>query len=233
MAKKQTYEELEQLVEELKEKALQNEQTKAVRESEERYRRITEAVTDYVFSVRIKNGHPADTVHGANCVAVTGYTSEDFNFDPYLWIRMVHGEDQALVQEQAQCVFSGQNLHPIEHRILRKDGVVRWVRNTLVPHYDLQGNLLSYDGIVRDITERKRAEEALLQERNKLQDALAKVKILSGLIPICCSCKNIRDDKGYWKQIEGYIQDHSDAAFSHGICPECAKKLYPDFDLYP
>ncbi len=62
----------------------------------------------------------------------------------------------------------------------------------------------------------------------KMREALSKVKMLTGLLPICASCKNIRDDKGYWKQIEAYIRDHSEAEFSHGICPECAKKLYPD-----
>ena len=74
---------------------------------------------------------------------------------------------------------------------------------------------------------RKRIEaerERLIQE---LREALAQIKTLRGLVPICCSCKKIRDDKGYWNQIEEYIQDHSDAEFSHGICPECAKKLYP------
>ena len=60
----------------------------------------------------------------------------------------------------------------------------------------------------------------------KMREALSKVKMLSGLLPICASCKKIRDDKGYWKQIEAYIQEHSEADFSHGICPECAKKLY-------
>lgn len=68
-----------------------------------------------------------------------------------------------------------------------------------------------------------------LREKNrKLQAALAEVKTLSGLLPICASCKNIRDDKGYWKKIESYIQEHSDAQFSHGICPECFKKSYPE-----
>lgn len=61
--------------------------------------------------------------------------------------------------------------------------------------------------------------------------ALSKVKILSGLLPICALCKNIRDDKGYWNQIESYIRDHTDADFSHGLCPDCVKKLYPDIDL--
>lgn len=63
------------------------------------------------------------------------------------------------------------------------------------------------------------------------EKALGEVKILSGFLPICASCKNIRDDKGYWKQIESYISHHSEAQFSHSICPDCAKKLYPELDL--
>ena len=60
-------------------------------------------------------------------------------------------------------------------------------------------------------------------------NTMDKVKLLSGLLPICASCKKIRNDKGYWEQIEKYIHNHSDAKFSHGICPDCLKKLYPDF----
>ena len=67
----------------------------------------------------------------------------------------------------------------------------------------------------------------------ELKEALAKVKKLSGFLPICANCKKIRDDKGYWNQIEVYIRDHSEAEFSHGICPDCVKKLYPEFDLSP
>jgi hypothetical protein len=59
-----------------------------------------------------------------------------------------------------------------------------------------------------------------------LRDALSQIKTLSGLIPICASCKKIRDDKGYWNQLETFIQEHSEAEFSHGICPDCMKKLY-------
>jgi len=66
---------------------------------------------------------------------------------------------------------------------------------------------------------------------DELSSALAEVKTLSGFLPICAACKKIRDDKGYWNQVEGYIQKHSDAQFSHSVCPECAKKLYPDLDL--
>jgi DNA repair exonuclease SbcCD ATPase subunit len=81
----------------------------------------------------------------------------------------------------------------------------------------------------QEIVERKRAEEERERLISELRDALAEVKTLSGLLPICSSCKNIRDDKGYWNQIEGYIKDHSEAEFSHSICPECTKKLYPEF----
>jgi hypothetical protein len=62
----------------------------------------------------------------------------------------------------------------------------------------------------------------------KLQAAIDDIKTLSGLLPICASCKKIRDDRGYWNQLEKYIQDRSEATFSHGICPECMKKLYPN-----
>jgi Na+/melibiose symporter-like transporter len=83
-----------------------------------------------------------------------------------------------------------------------------------------------------EIEERKSAQ---LEKDNlivELKDALHKVKTLGGLLPICASCKKIRDDNGYWNQIESYIKTHSEAEFSHGICPDCAKRLYPDIDLY-
>ncbi len=86
-----------------------------------------------------------------------------------------------------------------------------------------------YTGIIRDISERKQIEKernALIQD---LQRSLAEVKTLSGLLPICASCKKIRDDKGYWNQIEAYIHEHSDVTFSHGICPDCTQKLYPEY----
>ncbi|WP_051283981.1 hypothetical protein [Desulforegula conservatrix] len=69
-------------------------------------------------------------------------------------------------------------------------------------------------------------QDAALRQREK---ALEEVRILSGLLPICSSCKKIRDDKGYWTQIEFYIKEHSEADFTHGICPECTKELYPEF----
>lgn len=79
------------------------------------------------------------------------------------------------------------------------------------------------------IAARKKAANEQEKLITELHQALTEVKALSGLLPICASCKKIRDDKGYWNQIEKYISAHSDAKFSHGICPECLKKLYPEF----
>jgi len=81
---------------------------------------------------------------------------------------------------------------------------------------------------IRYALERQKAEEAQSVLIQSLQDALAKVKLLSGLLPICANCKKIRDDKGYWSQVESYIQKHSEAEFSHSMCPDCFKKWYPD-----
>lgn len=86
-------------------------------------------------------------------------------------------------------------------------------------------------GLIDYIAALKQAEEEREKLIRQLQEALASIKTLSGLLPICYSCKQIRDDKGYWNQIETYIHDHSDAQFTHGICPACVAKLYPEY--YP
>jgi hypothetical protein len=81
----------------------------------------------------------------------------------------------------------------------------------------------------KELGERKKAEQQREELIRELTRALSEVKTLSGLLPICASCKNVRNDKGYWEQIEKYIGDRSDAEFSHGLCPACAKKLYPEY----
>ena len=86
-----------------------------------------------------------------------------------------------------------------------------------------------HQDLKREVDIRWQAEKEKDRLILDLQKALGEIKTLSGLFPICSNCKKIRDDKGYWNQIETYIRDHSDADFSHSICPDCAKELYPDF----
>ncbi len=109
---------------------------------------------------------------------------------------------------------------------------VLWSSSTILSE-DGSTEFIIVTGI--DITALKNAE----QEKEKLildlQNALANVKTLKGLLPICANCQKIRDDRGYWQQVENYIRDHSEADFTHGICPGCARKLYPQYtqNWYP
>ena len=138
----------------------------ALQESEQRYRRLLESVTDYVYTVEVRDGQPVATQHGAGGEAVTGYRSEDHAANPFLWFEMVLLEDRPAVLAHAKAVLAGGDAVPLDHRIVRKDGEVRWVRNTPSPRRDAQGRLVGYDGLVKDVSDRKRAvEERIRLER--------------------------------------------------------------------
>jgi PAS domain S-box-containing protein len=140
---------------------------KALEESDERYRRIIDGLTDYLYTVRVRDGKAIATTHSAACFVLTGYTAEEFAADPYLWIRMIFPEDQNRVISHFSGVLSGNHVPPVEHRIVRKDGQVRWVRDTPVLHLDATGMLVSYDGVIKDITVHKVAEDVLRQSEEK------------------------------------------------------------------
>ena len=86
-----------------------------------------------------------------------------------------------------------------------------------------------YEKLLQEFKELIESHLALVSLNDHLKSAMAEVKVLRGMLPICSSCKKIRDDRGYWTQIESYIRDHSEAQFSHSICPSCLKKMYPEF----
>jgi PAS domain S-box-containing protein len=136
---------------------------KALSESEHRYKRLVETVTDYLYSVDVENGRPAATHHGPGCVSVTGYTSEEYQADPDLWLRMVHENDRGLVLERAERMLAGDVVPPFEHRIIHKNGSLRWVRNTPVARYSGAGRLSAYDGLITDITQIRLLENQLRQ----------------------------------------------------------------------
>jgi hypothetical protein len=132
---------------------------------------------------------------------------------------------ERLAQKMETCIeraFNRDKMQVFEYRLM-VDNKHRYQEARIVVSWEDEVLV-----IVRDITARKNAEgerERLIKE---LQEALGQVRELSGLLPICASCKSIRDDKGYWTRLEAYLLEHSKAEFSHGICPDCARKLYPD-----
>ncbi len=157
-----------------------------------------------------------------NFERVTGYSAEDIsNLTP---LDTISTDDREKVSKRIKEVFN-KGRASVEARIFTRSGQI-------IPYY-LTGAKFDVDGmrylvgIGLDITDKKQVEIEKENLISKLQDALSQVKKLSGFLPICASCKKVRDDQGYWNQIETYIKNHSEAEFSHGICPDCAKKLYP------
>ncbi|MGO9414951.1 MAG: PAS domain S-box protein [Syntrophobacteraceae bacterium] len=122
-------------------------------------------------------------------------------------------------------VGRGERIFHHEATYRSKDGHDIGVSLSISAIKDSAGNIIGVSTIARDISERERVRKEREKLIAELQEALVKVKALKGLLPICAWCKKIRNDQGYWQQIEAYIRDHSEADFSHGICPECAHKV--------
>ena len=114
-----------------------------------------------------------------------------------------------------------------ELRARRKDGTLFPIEISSVVFQSPEGNSRTCI-IIRDITGRRAAEAERERLISELQDALGRVKSLSGLLPMCASCRKIRDKQGAWHNLEAYIRNHTEADFSHGICPDCHRALYPE-----
>ena len=139
-------------------------------ESVERYKRITEGITDYLYKVIVKDGKAIETIHNLGCISITGYSSIEFEQDPYLWINMIVPEEREQIANRFAQILAGKDLqNTIEHRIICKDGRIKWVSDTTIPKLDEKGQIISYDGVIKDITERKQAEKALQVSEEKFR----------------------------------------------------------------
>jgi len=160
-----------------------------------------------------------------------GFDEDEITNNLSEWDIRLHPDDRDAVYADLNAHLNGETpYYQNEHRLQCKDGSYKWILD--------RGKIISWTeddkplrvvGTHTDVTFRKEAEIENQRLLNELKEALDKVKLLSGFLPICSSCKKIRDDKGYWNQIESYIGNNSEAEFSHSICPDCAKELYPDF----
>ena len=150
----------------------------ALIESEERYKRLINAVPAYTYSVIVVDGHAISTRHSVGCFAITGYNPENYEVDPFLWHKMIYPDDKMLVENSIKEILAGSEVPAIEHRIIRCDGTVIWIRNSMVSYHDENGVMTRYDGLIEDITERKLAEEELkrLATTDKLTGAFNRTK---------------------------------------------------------
>lgn len=136
---------------------------------------------------------------------------------------MAHSKDSLWFWPPGKLVYESRIKYADSHR----HDIICSVATFLNAEAEVAGLV----GVMTDITERKTAEKEKEKLIEDLQGALSKVRLLSGFLPICAKCKKIRDDQGYWQQIEAYIRDHSEAEFSHSICPDCAKTIYPGLSM--
>lgn len=207
----------------------------AIMESEEKFKFLTENMADIVWTLDMNFNV---TYVSPSVEKVLGFTPE---MEKQLKMAdMVTPKSMQKLEDLFSKAFQTHNdgdTPPgkpvtIELEYYHQDDTIIWMESSVKALRDDSGRVNGFYGVSRDITERRQAEEALLSEKNKLQEAIAQIKILSGMLPICSSCKKIRDDNGYWNQIESYIQEHSEVDFSHSICPECAGKYYGDYNIY-
>ena len=147
------------------------------------------------------------------------------------WLALVHPDDRdEMAQYFSNEVLARRQRFSKEYRIKRwSDKQTLSVMGLGELTFDDNGNPVKMIGTIQDITERKQAEQERENLVANLQKALAEIKTLHGILPICSHCKKIRDDNGAWHQIETYISEHTDSQFSHGMCKECAKKYYPQY----
>jgi len=183
-------------------------------ESEERFRLVADFASDWEY------WHETDgrfVYTSPSCQSITGYMPEEFAENPDLLRSIVHPEDLEIWQAHSHARRGDGDVEPIEFRIKTKSGKTRWMHHVCRTVYDKSGKNRGVRGSNRDITQQKQMQE--------------EIQILRGFLPICASCKNIRDDKGFWSKIESYISARADVEFSHGICPDCFKKKHPEIDF--
>lgn len=199
----------------------------ALRESEEKYRNLVELSPDAILIIqdgRYKYINPAYT-------NLFGYTSQDVQ-DGLQPFDLVQDPDKDIIRKRMDFILDGEKIYPekLYLDIISKKGKII--------NCEISEAAIQYSGgsaillVIRDITERKKSEEERESLIDELKKALDNIKTLKGLLPICSNCKKIRDDQGYWNQIEGYIERHSEALFSHGLCPECMDKIYGNETWY-
>lgn len=149
-----------------------------------------------------------------------GFSNDELLSRPF--IEFVHPDDRARTLEQNRAVRAGERALGFENRYACKDGSYRWLLWNSVP--DLSRRVIY--AVARDITVRKKLEEEREQLVGRLQAALAEVRSLQEILPICSYCKKVRDDKDYWLTVEHYLTRHARTKFSHGICPDCMKSEF-------
>jgi len=157
-----------------------------------------------------------------------GYKAGELTLSYQSFLDMLHAEDRDRMIDAFQGHLEQRIPSDIEFRLQTKSGEYRWFHGLAQAIRDKQGRPTRMSGSIHDITKRKQAEQERENAMKLLEQALREIKTLKGIIPICSYCKKIRDEENAWEKLEAYITEHTDAQFSHGICPQCVSKVHAD-----
>lgn len=199
--------------------------------SEERLKMVLEGSDQGFWDWNIKTG---EVQRNDRWAQMLGYTSiKEFESNTDTWTNSIHPDDRDAAWKSIHDHLEGRtSAHKMEYRMLTKDGGYKWILDhARIVQRDSDGQPLRMSGTHIDISDRKQMEAERDNLIKSLQEALNEIKTLKGIIPICSYCHSIRDDQGAWDRIEAYLSRHSDAEFSHSICPKCLKKARADAGL--
>ncbi len=196
---------------------------KALDISERKYREILENTNDITISYAIDG----TILYISPQIERYGHNAEDLIGTSF--IDILHPDDQEQAAKDLAETIKNGNEWQMEYRIIDQDGEIIWIEDYSKLQRNGKGEISELNGVLRNVTKRKKAELLSAQLIDELNNKIDEVKQLEGILPICAHCKKIRDDAGYWEKVEHYIQNHSDATFTHSICPDCYEKHYPQY----
>ena len=205
---------------------------KQLKESELKYRLIAENATDIIWILNLSTltldyvSPSIERIRGFTQAEAKALTLEQ-QMSPESYQMAIEILNEELSNDSKEGIDNNRSV-TIEVQESLKGGGYLWEELSASFIRDTNGKPTAVMGVTRDIEARKKVELEKAEKMEQLQQALAEIKTLQGMLPICSACKRIRDDAGYWQIIEGYIEKHTTAQFTHSICPECSKKLYPD-----
>jgi PAS domain S-box-containing protein len=178
-----------------------------------------------LFEISVGDNLLVPRITSGSILELLGFTVAETATQDW-WLKRLHPDDRLHAAAAADGAFA-VNSSRTEYRMRHKAGHDCWVDDSRRLVRDMTGAPTTLVGVWIDITERKRAEAERAKLATELQASQAEVKVLSGLLPICASCKRIRDEQDRWQPLETYIQNRSEAHFTHGLCPQCVGTLYP------
>lgn len=201
------------------------ERGQALAKSEQEYRLLADNSADIIWRLgedyRIGYVNPADE-------KLRGFAKEEVIGQLLMEIMSPDDARKLLERNAERIAMEKEGIQTgatrYEAAVICKDGSTKWAEVQSTPIRDDQGRIVGYQGVARDVTDRKKGDEERDRLILELQDALASIHTLEGMPPMCASCKKIRNDKGGWQQLEAFVEAHSGVLFTQGICPDCAKQ---------